>query len=814
MPLVTGASFGVFKDIAPLGAGGMGEVWRARDPRLEREVALKVLPAAAEADESARNRLLREARMASKLNHPHVCTIYEVGEAEGQAFIAMELVEGESLAARLSAGPLPPEQVLRYGEQVAEALEHAHSRGVVHRDLKCANVVITPEGRAKVLDFGLAGRLRGETHGEASTQSMESAELSGKIAGTLPYMAPEQLRGQPADSRSDLWALGVMVYEMAAGSRPFHGNTGFELSSAILGQPAPPLPQTATGQVPTQLQAIIDHCLEKDPDARYQRAGEVRAALEMTRTGSEVQLPLVRPATKDRRQLLAAAGIAAVVAVLVWLGIGGVRDRLFGGGFLEKRPIRLAVLPFANLSGDPEQAYLSDGLTQEMITQLGKLHPEGLSVIARSSVMRYQGGDTPIDQIGRELEVDYVLEGSAQREGDRVRIATELIEVTAQSQIWADAFERELSGMLVVQSEVAREVANALALELLPEEMQRLASAEIVDSAAYEAYLKGSLHWTKATPSDLDTAERYFEQALKEDPSYSEAYAGLAWVWAVRQQSAIVPPSEAGPKAKAAAERAIALDETSDAAHEALALVSTWTDWNWEVAEREWRRTLEINPSNANAHAYYAHYLAILGRTDEAVVHAERSIELDPHNALFRALYGMVLVFDRRFDEAIAAARAGLDLQPNAPITGAVLQHAYIAQGRREAQLEHQRERIARDPGRVAAFEGGLADGGYEGAQLAIADLLAERYELAKGVPDAGGRRVYLPVAISWRYIDAGDSERAIDWLEEGYEVGDPNLPYLGMPLFDPLRSDPRFQELARRMNLPHVASAATSYQH
>jgi len=217
--------------------------------------------------------------------------------------------------------------------------------------------------------------------------------------------------------------------------------------------------------------------------------------------------------------------------------------------------------------------------------------------------MRYQGGDTPIDQIGRELEVDYVLEGSAQREGDRVRIATELIEVTAQSQIWADAFERELSGMLVVQSEVAREVANALALELLPEEMQRLASAEIVDSAAYEAYLKGSLHWTKATPSDLDTAERYFEQALKEDPSYSEAYAGLAWVWAVRQQSAIVPPSEAGPKAKAAAERAIALDETSDAAHEALALVSTWTDWNWEVAEREWRRTLEINPSNANAHA-------------------------------------------------------------------------------------------------------------------------------------------------------------------------------------------------------------------
>ena len=319
----------------------MGEVWRARDPRLERDVALKVLPATAEADESARKRLLREARMASKLNHPHVCTIYEVGEAEGQAFIAMELVEGESLAARLSTGPLPPEQVLRYGEQVAEALEHAHSRGVVHRDLKCANVVITPEGRAKVLDFGLAGRLRSETDGEASTQSMESAELSGKIAGTLPYMAPEQLRGQPADSRSDLWAVGIMIYEMAAGSRPFRGNTGFELSSAILGQPTPSLPQTATGQLPAQLQAVIDHCLEKDPDARYQSAGEVRAALEMTRTGSDGQLPSAAPTTRPWRWPLAAATIVALVTVLVFFGLGGVRDRLFSGGLFEQRPIRL-----------------------------------------------------------------------------------------------------------------------------------------------------------------------------------------------------------------------------------------------------------------------------------------------------------------------------------------------------------------------------------------------------------------------------------------------------------------------------------------
>jgi tetratricopeptide (TPR) repeat protein len=401
-----------------------------------------------------------------------------------------------------------------------------------------------------------------------------------------------------------------------------------------------------------------------------------------------------------------------------------------------------------------------------------------------------------------------------QREGDRIRIATELIEVADQSQLWASAFDRELSGMLVVQSEVAREVAEALALELLPEEMQRLASAETIDSAAYVAYLKGTLHWEKLTPSDLDTAERYFELALKEDPSYPDAYAGLAWVWGARQQSGITPPSEAGPKAKAAAERAIALDETSDSAHEALAAISTWTDWDWKTAEREWRRTLEINPSNARAHAYYAHFLAIMGRTDEAVAHAEQSIELDPYNALLRALYGMVLIFDRRNDEAIAAAHASLELQPGMPLAESVLQNAYIAEGMREAQLEHQRERIANDPERVAAFERGLADGGYEGAQLAIADLLAERYELAKGVPEAGGRQVFMPGAIAWRYQDGGDYQRAIDWLEEAYEVRDPILPYIGTSRYDdPLRSDPRFQELARRMNLPHVVSVATSFQ-
>jgi TolB-like protein len=464
----------------------------------------------------------------------------------------------------------------------------------------------------------------------------------------------------------------------------------------------------------------------------------------------------------------------------------------------------MAVLPFVNLSGDPEQEFLSDGFTQEMITQLGKLHPEGLSVIARTSVMRYKGGDTPIDQIGRELDVDYVLEGSTQREAGRVRIAADLIHVGDQTQLWADSFDREPSAMLTVQSEVAQQVASALALELLAEEQQRLASADTVNSVAYEAYLKGTMHWMMLWPRELDQAERYFEQAIEEDPFYAPAHAGLGFVWAARQQVGAALPSEAGPKAKAAAERAIALDEASDVAHMTLATISTWTDWDWDKAEREWRRTLALNPNNAIAHAYFAHFLAIVGRVDEAVEHAERAIELDPYNSLFRALYGVVLLFDRRYDDAIATA----SIEPVHPLAENVLQTAFIIKGMKEEQLAHQRERIARDPERVAAFERGLAEGGYDGAQVAIAELLAQRYETANGIPDAGARTVFMPKGIAGRYLDGGDYQRAIDWLEEAYEVRDPNTPYLGNPVFDPLRSDPRFQALVDRMGLPPLPAS------
>ena len=391
MPFSSGARLGPYEILAAIGAGGMGEVYRARDTRLERDVALKVLPAEALADETARARLVREARLASKLNHPHICTIYDVGEADAQTYIAMELIEGQSLSERVARGALPVEEVLRYGQQLAGALAHAHARGVVHRDFKSANVVVTPEGQVKVLDFGLAKRLAGEEMADAATASRQSLTETGVLAGTLAYMAPEQLRGRPADARSDIWALGIVLYELAAGNRPFEGKTGFELSSAILSQPVPSVPPS----VPAPLAGVIDRCLAKEPGDRYQRGGEVQAALEAAASGQAAAAwPAWRVALRHHRALAGtvagAFALVAIAAALLAFDVGGVRSRIPGGAASPARAIRLAVLPFANLSGDAEQEYLSDGLTMEMIAQLGRLHPGTLSVIARTSVMRYK----------------------------------------------------------------------------------------------------------------------------------------------------------------------------------------------------------------------------------------------------------------------------------------------------------------------------------------------------------------------------------------------------------------------------------------
>ena len=782
-------TLGHYRILDRLGAGGMGEVYRAHDEKLGRDIAIKVLSAEALGDAAARPRLLREARSVAALNHPNVCTIHEVGEAEGQTYIAMELIEGRSLDRLIPEGGLAVDRVLDYGLQIADAVAHAHDRGIVHRDLKPANVLVTPGGRTKVLDFGLAKQIVAADVGEASTASHPTLTQVGAVVGTLPYMAPEQLRGEPADARSDVWALGVMLYEMAAGGRPFKGQTGFEVSSAILKERPAPLPAA----VPPEVDGVIERCLEKEPERRFQRASELQAALRVAQTGTAARRTARGRRLGRRRSAAAGVVLLAVLAALVGLDPGGLRRRLLGRIGAPGSAIKLAVLPFANLSGDPAQEYFSDGLTEEMITQLGRLHPRRLGVIARTSAVRYKKSDKPIDQIGRELGVDYVLEGSARREGNRVRVTAELISVRDQTQLWAESYERELAGILSLQSDLARGVAGSLALKLLPAEERRLSDARAVNPEAYDAYLKGSQLWTKLTPGDLDAAQGYFELALAKDPNYAPAYAGLALVWAGRNQMGLASPRDAAPQMKAAALKAVALDDSLAEAHWALAGLRTWHDWDLPAAEPEFKRSIELNPNYAEVRAFYSHYLNFMRRPDEARSQIGRALELDPFNALYQSIYAVDLVYWRRYDEAIAQARKALRAQPDAPVARYALQDAFFCKGAFREALAEDKTSYAADREILEAFEQGYAETGYAGAMKRAAEALAVRSRHA----------FVVPTEVSRMYLSAGENGPALDWLEKAFEMRDPNLPYIVMPEYDGIRSDPRFRDLLRRLKLP-----------
>jgi serine/threonine-protein kinase len=782
--LTAGTRLGRYEIQAPLGRGGTGVVFLAHDTTLHRQVALKLLASLVD-DGTARNRLLREARNAAGLNHPNICTIYEVGEADGHAFIAMEYVEGRPLSDWLAESALPLADTVRYGIEAADALAYAHDHGVVHRDLKAANAIVTKTGRLKLVDFGLARR---EDALAADATTLPSLAPSGAAVGTPYAMAPEQVRGGLTDSRTDIWALGVLLYEMASGAKPFSASTIPELFSSILRDVPAPL----SNAVPPDLQLVIERCLTKEPGRRYQRAGEVRTELEAMHASTTPMWISWRAWRKRRGAVAAGAGVALIV-LLVAANVVDLGERLKPNPAVAER-IKLAVLPFENLSSDPEQEYFSDGLTEELITQLGRLHPQRLTVIARTSSMQYKKRDASVVQIGHELGVDYLLEGSARRDGQRVRVSATLIQVRDQSQLWADSFDRDLTSILVLQSDVARSVAGSLRLALLPAEQTRLAGARPVNPDAYEVYLKGMSHMQRQTQPDLDLAQKYFEMALQNDPDYAPAYAGVASVWNSRNFRGYVPPSEAAPRAKAAALKALELDGELAHAHRAIALVA-WAEFDWETSDREYRRAIELDPGDSIARTAYSQVLMALRRPEEAVSQAERGLQLDPLSPTRQASYGSTLYFARRYKEAIAQLQKAARTIPDSPGPHCGLWHAYNVLGRPKEALVGAEGCIGfYGPEVKDALARGSSERGYLGAMRRVADLLA-----------SGMSGVHVaPIDVHIAYLHAGDKNLALEWLSRAVDGRDPQLYGVAADPFanDSLGDDPRFQEILRRAGL------------
>jgi eukaryotic-like serine/threonine-protein kinase len=787
--ILSGRSVGPYRIERLLGAGGMGEVYFGWDTRLQRAVALKFVSKEYMNDAAALDRFQREAVAASALSHPNICVVYDLGDLAGRPFIAMEYLEGQTLRAAMGGGAISVKTALGYAEQILQGLAAAHRKGVVHRDLKPENLWITHEDRVKILDFGLA-----KVDEPIGRSEPGVATEPGRMMGTVGYMSPEQIRGQPVDHRTDLFAFGAILYEMVAGQRPFHAATAIDTLGAILNQDPPDLAYHGINQ-------LVRRCLEKDAGRRIQSADDIALALDPLLNGAPTAFEPDAPVTLrkqsengSRRRWLVGVGATAITAASVvgawnWLPRGWRRSLVAA----DPRIKRLAVLPFANLSNDMEQEYFADGMTDILIANLAEIG--SLHVISRMSVMQFKGANKPLPEIAKQLGVDAIITASVMKSGQRVRISAQLVDGSTDQHMWANSYARDVSDVLAMQGEVARAIADEVQAHLTPHEAVRLSRNGKVAPAAFDAYLLGRHHWDLFTLESLLKSIEYFEQATQLDPEYAAAYSGIAEAWSGLFFMGARPFNEAIPKARPAATKALRLDDSSAEAHHAMAVVY-YHEWNWKAAETENDKAIAVNPGYSTSYVLTTNICRHLGRADESIVAAKKGLQVDPLAMITNQMLGNAYMNARKYDLAIAQYEKSLELHPNSPTLLYHLGWAYVHKRAYEKGIQAIANSLALEDGDPQLSPDLAFIYGLIGKKAETRKILARVLNLARTYSVSPGH-------IAMIYMGLDEREQALTWLERAYGQHSAMMAWLKVdPRFDSMRQEPRFQALIRHVGL------------